>query len=427
MRTHTFAMLTPAAIAALALALVAAPGAAHTPPPSAPVAPAPPAAAVASDPTADAVMRAALETARAQCKAPAIAAIVINADGTVLAQGAVGVRRAGEETPVTTDDRWHLGSCTKAMTATLAAILVREGVISWDTTLAQRFPDLAERMPDYVKNATLKSLLSHRAGIVANIPGQALLQRDGADMRALRREYLEQVCRLNAPAAAPGTFLYSNAGYVLAGAMLEEATGRAWEDLMRQRLFEPLGMASAGFGPPGTRGAQPADAPRGHRGGADNPRPVEPGPGADNPQVIGPAGTVHASLEDWGKFIALHLRGPRLNDGDTLLGLTRADFDLLHMPAGEGNDYALGWGTPPRPWAGGTREAPARTLTHSGSNTMWFCTVWAAPAKGRAVLVATNAMGNGVPQAVDGVAGRLIRQLVASAKELAAPAEPATR
>jgi hypothetical protein len=58
---------------------------------------------------------------------------------------------------------------------------------------------------------------------------------------------------------------------------------------------------------------------------------------------------------------------------------------------------------------------------------MWFCTVWAAPAKGRAVLVATNAMGNGVPQAVDGVAGRLIRQLVASAKELAAPAEPATR
>ncbi len=164
---------------------------------------------------------------------------------------------------------------------------------------------------------------------------------------------------------------------------------------MRRRLFEPLGMTSAGFGAPGTR--EKVDAPRGHR---EDGTPVEPGPGSDNPPAIGPAGTVHASIGDWGKFISLHLRGTR---ADTPL-LPRDQFQKLHTaPEGAEPPYALGWIVTRRQWGGN-----GDVLTHAGSNTMWYCVAWLAPARGFAVLVACNQGGENASRACDESASALI-------------------
>lgn len=76
---------------------------------------------------------------------PALAAAIVTSKG-LSAVGAVGVRRYGTNTPVTFDDQFHLGSDTKAMTATLLARLVEEGKLSWTTTLEQVFPHLASKM-----------------------------------------------------------------------------------------------------------------------------------------------------------------------------------------------------------------------------------------------------------------------------------------
>jgi CubicO group peptidase (beta-lactamase class C family) len=170
--------------------------------------------------------------------------------------------------------------------------------------------------------------------------------------------------------------------------MLEMQTDDSWENLMRHRLFEPLGMTSAGFGPP-----LPLPQPQGHRKRV----PIGVGPGADNPAVLGPAGTVHASLEDWGKFISLHLIGP--SDGSELL--PRASFARMHAPA-PGTDYAMGWVSVERPWGG-------RVVTHSGSNGSWYAVVWAAPEQGFAVLVATNEAGDHAARATDEAASALIQ------------------
>src|SRR5207248_3810584 len=105
------------------------------------------------------------------------------------------------------------------------------------------------------------------------------------------------------PEAPPDTkFIYSNAGYSIAGHMAEKVTGKSWEDLMREKIFRPLGMTTAGFGAPGTRARN--DQPRGHK--ADG-SAVEPGPGADNPVAIAPANAVHCSISDWAKFAAANL------------------------------------------------------------------------------------------------------------------------
>src|SRR5690606_27662123 len=148
------------------------------------------------------------------------------------------------------------------------------------------------------RKATLRQLLEHRAGMPDRLDRElwAWLYAFDGDLRDARRRVVDEVLR-TAPVHPPGEgLLYSNVGYMVAGALLERLGEAPWEELMRRELFVPLGMADAGFGPPGS--AERVDQPRAHRpGGAA----VPPGPRADNPAALGPAGTVHASLRSWAR------------------------------------------------------------------------------------------------------------------------------
>ncbi|MBW7906775.1 MAG: beta-lactamase family protein [Phycisphaerae bacterium] len=328
---------------------------------------------------------------------PALAAAIVTADG-ISAAGAVGRRRADADTGVRLGDRFHIGSCTKAMTAALAAILVERGMLRWDSTLAEVFPERAAQMHADYRGATLEQLLSHVAGIPQDLSADGLW----AQLWTHRGTPLEQRLALldgvtrRPPLSRPGTaYLYSNAGVSVAGAMLERVSGEAWEALIERELFKPLGMSSAGFGAPGR--PEDSDQPRGHRRDGDRLVPVEPGRGSDNPDAIAPAGKVHCSVTDWGRFVGLNLYGPR---GRSALMGSEA-FAKLHTPA-PGRDYALGWAVTRRDW-GGT------VLTHAGSNTLWFAVTWVAPQRGFGVVVATNVAGEEAQRACDEAAWALIQ------------------
>ncbi len=104
-----------------------------------------------------------LETMRKKYGLPALAGSAVTSNG-LLGVGAVGVRKYGCDTLVTVDDQFHLGSNTKAMTATMLATLVEEGKLSWSTTLEQAFSELARKMHSAYRKVTLNHLLAHRAG-----------------------------------------------------------------------------------------------------------------------------------------------------------------------------------------------------------------------------------------------------------------------
>ena len=104
---------------------------------------------------------------RARYQVPAMAAALVTSKGLVTA-GAVGTRKRGIEAPVTLNDQWHLGSDTKAMTATLVAKLVEKGRLKWDSTMAEVFPDLAPGFGAEARTITVLQLLSHRSGLKAN-------------------------------------------------------------------------------------------------------------------------------------------------------------------------------------------------------------------------------------------------------------------
>jgi CubicO group peptidase (beta-lactamase class C family) len=284
---------------------------------------------------------------------------------------AVGKRKLGSDEAFRVTDRVHIGSCTKAMTATLLGMFVDEGKLSWSSTVAEVFPDLAGGLHADFRPVTLSQLLTHRAGL----PETTLFLRldRGLSVKGQRRKFVTEALK-QAPVSRPGTeYAYTNNGYIIAGAMAEELTGRSWEDLTQERLFRPLGMATAGFGSPGSAGK--VDEPWGHHneGGEVKPNRV------DNPPLIGPAGTVHCSMADWAKFATLHLRG---GQGKGQL-VKPGTFRTLHTPP-PGREYAGGWFVVERSWAGG------KALNHKGSNKSWFATIWLAPARDLAVLVATN-------------------------------------
>ncbi len=313
-----------------------------------------------------------------------IIAAVSDANGLITLESA-GLRKLKNSIEITTSDQIHLGSCTKAMTSTLLAILVQENLISWDTRFIDVFPELADTVHQSYHDVTLHQLVTHRGAIPENaeswwvFPDLEIKER----RRALIIEALQVDHHL-----PKGEFKYSNLGYVIAGSMAERVTGIAWEDLIQERLFQPLKMYTAGFGSPGTTGL--VDQPWGHKQVKGIWNPFQ----ADNPEAIGPAGTVHCSVEDWVKFLSLQLP----NNNSKILSSNQRDF--LIEPIGE---YAAGWRVVKRSWADGI------TLTHSGSNTFWYVTVWVAPEIDRIFTVAMNSADQKSVAIADRIIGELIK------------------
>jgi D-alanyl-D-alanine carboxypeptidase len=319
----------------------------------------------------------ALETIRAAHGIPALTAALARNDG-IVEIGAAGTRHRDTDVAVTTADRWHLGSCTKAMTATLIAFAVDDGLLAYDTTLAEAFPDLAADMHADYRDVPVEWLLVHRAGTWSTFEGheEELAAIDDSDPLEVQRAAFTRIVLTAPPERAPGTgFAYSNAGYINAGALLERLRGAPWETVIGDELFEPIGMSSCGFGAPGTT-PEALDQPWGHDGAAMT--PVPPGPLADNPPAVGPAGTVHCALEDWAKFGALHLGAhPDLLDPALL--------ERMHTPPFAADAYAHGW-------ALGTDPLVGDYLVHDGSNTLWLAVIMLLPDEDVTLLTAANAM-----------------------------------
>lgn len=339
---------------------------------------------------------------------PSMAGLLIKGDQIVM-QGVTGIRKRGSSVQSTINDLWHIGSCTKSLTATLCAILVEKKILKWDLTLIEAFPELADKMNEEFKTVTLSQLLTNRGGFPADLSKDTelwdkLWHFKGSPKNA--RRYLVEKIVERLPEYKPGTAdVYSNAGFATAGHIAETVTGKDYEELMKEYVFAPLSMESSGWGAPGTWGDKnkgEAEEPWGHK--ADG-TPVAPlkntgdGKGSDNPTAVSPAGRLHCSIEDWAKYISIHLRGNKNNPFREYKLLSGETFERLQTPPDNLSDYAYGWVCCHRDWAG--QEDGRNVLTHAGSNTMWYSVTWIAPKKDFAVLVCCNLGGSSAEKGTD--------------------------
>ncbi len=364
------------------------------------------AAAMWLDDRSSADLRADLDQIRAKHGLPALAGATIVVSGRPVEAAVVGVRKHGDATPAALDDRFHLGSCTKAMTAVLIAMLIEEGKLDWSSPLSDVFPALVGDMNGDLKRVTVDNLLAHRSGLSPKLHPRprslaALIEarRSPAASRRERAAYVAQVLK-EKPETEPGkAYAYCNAGYIILGAIIEAITDAPWEEIVRRRIFEPLGMATAGFGAMGSPGK--VDQPWQHRLRDGSPSPIEPGPFSDNPPELGPAGTAHASVADWSKFLTRVMSG---GSGPTPL-LKPSTWKRLLTPQ-FGGEYAGGWLVTQRSWGG-------RVVTHAGSNTMSYCVAWLSLERKLGVGIMTNIGGDMAARACDEAAAAVIQRIAA--------------
>jgi CubicO group peptidase (beta-lactamase class C family) len=376
MHRRTFTTLSLAA-------LLAACGKAPEPTPAASATPEP--APAELEPVADALaLRNVLERTRASSGMPALAGAIVKPDGDII--GATGLRAARGTDTVKLDDAWHIGGNTQAMTAALYAKLVEAGKLKWGAPLAELFPKL--QLDPAWRATTIEQALSHTAG-VTDVGAPWIVARR-ADKRPLTEQRLDTVREaLGRPRAGQaGAFADAGLDYIIAGAAIEQATGKSWEDAIGADLFKPLGMAHAAFGAPQGEG------PRGHRGDAGGRLiPMGDGPESDGPAAMAPASGVNLPLADWARFVRLFIDPAQvLLSADSLKRLT--------TPAG-GSTSAAGWSVGDAPKLG-------RALRHSGSNTMWYSTALLSPERQAGVLLATNCATVSAQRAIDALAPALL-------------------
>jgi CubicO group peptidase (beta-lactamase class C family) len=313
----------------------------------------------------------ALEEARREAGAPAMAAAV-GEKGHAAKKWVTGERLLGSGVAVTAQDAWHLGSITKSITSTLIARLVEAGAVRWDDTVGELLKNVAPDMQEVYRSVSFRHLLSHRAGLQRDIPMPLLLKYspDGTNVRDERASFAREALRMTPIDAKEATFLYSNSGYVVAGAMLEARLDTTWEDLVRTHVFEPLKLTSAGIGPPGEIGKLTQPAGHTYRDGRLIAARVGH-PFADNPYAMGPCGRVHMGLDDVLTYLAAHRDGIAFLKPDS--------WRTLHEPP-FGGDYAMGW-----------MVRPDGALWHNGSNKLWYAAaLFNRNDKGVVAFVAAN-------------------------------------
>jgi CubicO group peptidase (beta-lactamase class C family) len=340
-----------------------------------------------------------LESIRAKGGLPAVfGAVIIN--GEIYATAAIGTRKIGTENWVTVDDKFLIGSCGKAFSATLAGILVEEGLLEWHITLKDVFPDII-MLPEY-ELITLEQLLSHRAGLPKNFIAD-LAENRPATPEGGRLQYVEQIVKtkLNNP---PGQVMhYSNAGYVIAGAMMEKITAKTFEDLMSEKIYNPLKITDAGWAAPAE--LEPDTQPWGHVVELWSYKAVR----KDHNYWLDPAGGNCMTIRDWAKFILQNMYVDPTNRQNIISRITKKKLHtppntipwkyddqyfktwekLIGWPLTSAN-YALGW------YDLKTKEGE-KVLHHGGATKSFIADVYVSPNYGNGILLATNARTSHIP------------------------------
>ena len=303
-------------------------------------------------------------------------AAMVSEQGKPISVAAVGERKIDSGVLIETTDRWHLGGITKSVTATMIARLIESGTMQWSDTVGDAFP--GENIHEQWRSVTLRQLLTDSAGAPAQFSRGINRQRPpfGPECTAARRKEVLKVLS-EKPVSTPGkVYAYSNVGTTIAAAMVEKATNQSWSTLIEREVLQPLTLSSSGFGPPKSSDDL-VEQPRGHRTILRG--KVAVGDDNDNSPIMGPAATMHMSLQDLCAFATEHLRG-HLGDG-TLL--SQESFVQLHKPAR--NRYACGW-IKREPDA----SIPHTVYWHNGSNTLWYALVVFIPERGMVVAVTAN-------------------------------------
>lgn len=282
-----------------------------------------------------------IAAAMSDWEAPGLAIAIVKDDQIVLAKG-YGVRRLGESAPVDERTLFAIGSSSKAFTAACLAMLVDEGRLSWNDAATAHLPGFELYDPYVTRELTVRDLLCHRSGLAR---GDGLWYATSFD----RDEILRRIRHLKPSWSFRSRFGYQNIMYLAAGQIVPRASGLTWDDFVSQRLFQPLGMATACTSITELASHDNIAAPHVKLDGSL--RAVA----WRNIDNVAPAGSINACAAEMAQWVRLHL-GEGMHEGKQLISaesiramqtsqtiVPPEDSITRYFPKAHFVTYGLGW------------------------------------------------------------------------------------
>jgi CubicO group peptidase (beta-lactamase class C family) len=354
--------------------------------------------------TETSVLRDRLEELRTRHGVPAASVAVLGGDEIDAA--ASGILNLDTGVEATADSLFQIGSITKVWTATLVMQLVDEDRIELDAPVRRYLPTFRVADDGVSEAVTIRHLLTHTSGI----DGDHFADTGRGD-DALAR-YAETCAELPQVHPLGATMSYCNTGYTVLGRVLEVVTGTVWDELLRARLVEPLGLTHTVTLPEDVlrfRAAIGHIQPPGHE--------LQPAPAWGLPRTAGPAGAICSTATELLAFAELHLRnglgadGRRLLSDEAACAMREPQVEVPTGGIGESEaHWGLGWSV--YSWSGRT------VVGHDGGTIGQAAFLRVVPDSGAAVALLTN---GGDPYALF---RDLCGELLAEVAEIELPPEP---
>lgn len=243
--------------------------------------------------------------------------VAVVADGKVVWAKGFGKRNLEQDLPMTADTLLPIGSITKSFTTLLMGMLVDEGKLEWDKPVRAYVPEFRAADELLTARLTPRDLVTHRTGL----PRHDLLWYNNAEMS--REQIVGRLAHLGTSEDLRARYQYNNLMFLAGGFLVEELTGRQWEEVARERIFLPLGMTRSTFW--SSEAAKDPDHARGYRE-RDSKISLLPFREVGN---MGPVGSISSSANEMARYALLHLNRGKVGDQQLV---QRATIREMHTP-----------------------------------------------------------------------------------------------
>ncbi|PWU04741.1 MAG: serine hydrolase [Bacteroidetes bacterium] len=310
---------------------------------------------------------------------PGVAVCIVKNGKVVLAKG-FGVKELGKPEKVDENTLFMIGSNTKAFTATALAMLDKEKKLSLDDKVTKWIPEFKLENKMAGEQAIIRDLLCHRIGFHT-------FQGDFTywTSNLTRKEVIEKMGHIKAEYPFRTTWGYTNAAFLTAGEIIPKATGMQWEDFIKQRIFDPLGMSSTLALSKDFPNAPNKCTPHTIAFGQLMKIPVS------NIDNLAPAGSISSSVNDMSKWVIMQLDNGRYNGNEVIPASAIAQTRIPHSILGNGGSmynkghfalYGLGWFM--------EEYSGRKIVSHTGGVNGFVTSVTLVPEEKLGIIVFTN-------------------------------------
>ena len=319
-------------------------------------------------------------------KVPGLAIAVVK-DGKVIYSEGFGFRDVKQKLKATPQTLFAIGSCSKAITAAAMGILVDEGKLDWDKPVREYLPTFKLKDPFASEKMTPRDLVCHRSGL----PRHDLMWYNSS---ATRQELFERLQYLEPSKDFRTTFQYQNLMFMTAGYLVGQIAGTSWEEFVKERLLDPLGMKDSNFSVNDSQKAADFALPYMEKEDKVIEIPFR------NIDTVGPAGSINSSVTDMAKWILLNLNKGKQGEKQII---SEASITQIHSPQMTWSQpikydelfystYGMGWGI--------TAYRGHLLLIHGGGIDGFTALVSFMPRDNMGMVILTNMHGTPLPSII---------------------------